>query len=227
MPSQSAVFDIPQPVVNEIFPDAFGQDMTGYSVLSYFYDHLQPKRDFTEQQYILRKHSTILDDDRTITRLLEAKPEPGLLMAYPLQPLPQAVDVERLLNSSRSFLNYFDHPIILEIYELSENKRDEYEEGVVAKSKSVSYAIIFVESILKRCKMIPEVDLHNDGEVSLTWRSNRGIINIAFGEDGTATYAAYFPMNKETYKGRFRVSSAIPEFILNIIGQIENSNDWR
>jgi len=45
--------------------------------------------------------------------------------------------------------------------------------------------------------------------------------NIAFGEDGTATYAAYFSLPKETHKGRFSVSSVIPETVMNIIDQIE------
>ena len=71
--------------------------------------------------------------------------------------------------------------------------------------------------------MNPILDLYPDGEVSLTWRSNRGILNIAFKEDGVATYAAYFALLEETHKGRFKISSPIPINIINIVEQIENS----
>lgn len=228
MPSQSEVFDTPQtlrPVVNEFWQDAFYKDTIGYDdqpirveprktqlitrtepgylVLPYVYDHLQPKEDFTEQRRTLNQHYTVLGDDHIITRLLEAKLNPPI----------------------RGFLNYFAHPVILEIYELAENTSDdEYEERTAARSKSVSYAVIFANNILDKCKTRPEVDLHPDGEVSLTWRSNTGIINIAFGEYGTATYAAYFSLHKETHKGRFSVSSVISETIMHIIDRIENSN---
>ena len=221
MPSQAEVFDVPQnriPIAHRFdesafYYDPFCRDLnyqhirvgtpkarlipeTGIDcdLLFYIRDYSQPKKDLTEQR-------------RTISSSLEAEIEPYSLRAFPLQPPPHAVA--------------FEHPIILEIYELSENESNDYEERIVAKSKSVSYAVIFAKNILDKCKTSPEVDLHPDGEASLTWRSDRGIINIAFGEDGTATYAAYFSVHKETHKGRFSVSSVIPETILNIIERIE------
>lgn len=112
-----------------------------------------------------------------------------------------------------------EHPVVLEICELAES--DEYEEKEAAKSKSISYAVLFARYMLSKCRTSPEVDLHPDGEVSLTWRSSKGIINIAFGENGVATYAAYFPIHKETYKGRFGVPFAIPGDVVNIIDRIE------
>jgi hypothetical protein len=197
-----------------------------------FYEQRPPNQDFTAQRHILPQHYTSFDDNRTITRLLETESRFYLPLVNAIEPLQHARAVERSLNLTHALSDIVDfitsspieHPIILEIYELSESD-DEYKEKTVAKSKSVSYAVIFVKNMLKKCKTNPEVDLHPDGEVSLTWRSNRGIINIAFGEDGMATYAAYFLLHKETHKGRFSVSSVIPETIINIIDQIEKSND--
>jgi hypothetical protein len=115
-----------------------------------------------------------------------------------------------------------EHSIILELYDLlNEDNNDEYEEQVAPKAKSVSNAVIFVKAMLEQLKTHPIIDLHPDGEVSLTWRSNKGILNIAFREDGIATYAAYLAIYEETHKGRFKVSSPIPINVINIIEQIE------
>ncbi len=115
-----------------------------------------------------------------------------------------------------------EHPIVLELYELlKEDNNDEYEEQVAPKAQSVSHAVTFAKGILEKVRTNPIIDLHPDGEVSLTWRSNRGILNIAFREDGIATYAAYLPLHEETHKGRFKVSSPIPINVVNIVEQIE------
>jgi hypothetical protein len=117
-----------------------------------------------------------------------------------------------------------EHPIVLELYELlKEDSDDAYEGQVIPKAKSVSHAVIFAKKVLEKVRTNPIIDLHPDGEVSLTWRSNRGIMNIAFREDGVATYAAYLPLAEESHKGRFRVSSPIPINVTNIIDQIEKS----
>jgi hypothetical protein len=222
MLSQSAVFDIPQnrlPMGRGFYQDEFYKDFDDQQIRaeprrnrpttdpeSYF---VQPKKDFTEQRRTLYRHYMFLDDDGIIARLLETKLE----FYSPVTGFTQL---------GRSSPSRFEYPVTLEIYELLEDASDdEYEGRTAAKSKSVSYAVIFAKNILDKCKTRPEVDLHPDGEVSLTWRSNRGIINIAFGEYGTATYAAYFSLHKETHKGRFSVSSVIPETILNIIERIE------
>jgi hypothetical protein len=114
-----------------------------------------------------------------------------------------------------------DHPLVLELYELLKEGDEEYEGQVIPKAKSVSHAVIFVKKVLEKVRTIPIIDLHPDGEVSLTWRSNRGIMNIAFREDGVATYAAYLPSSDESHKGRFRISSPISSNVTNIIEQIE------
>jgi len=115
-----------------------------------------------------------------------------------------------------------EHPIILELYDLfKEDNNGEHEEQVVPKAKSVSNTVICAKKLLDKMETNLMLDLHPDGEVSLTWRSNKGILNIAFREDGVATYAAYFALLEETHKGRFKVSSPIPINIINFIEQIE------
>lgn len=117
-----------------------------------------------------------------------------------------------------------EHPIVLELYDLLKDDSYSEDEGQLpAKRNSILHAIRFAKKILDKVKKSPAIDLHPDGEASLTWRSKRGIINIAFREDGMATYAAYLALTEETHKGRFRVSSAIPVSMMNIIDQIENS----
>jgi hypothetical protein len=110
-----------------------------------------------------------------------------------------------------------EHPIVLDLHDLlKEDSNGEDEEQATPKAKSVSNAVIFANSILEKIRTNPIIDLHPDGEVSLTWRSNRGVLNIAFREDGIATYAAYLPLHEETHKGRFKVSSPIPINVINI-----------
>ena len=50
---------------------------------------------------------------------------------------------------------------------------------------------------------IPVYDVHPDGQFSFVWRdSEKGILSLAFEEDGGINYASYFEKNRETHKGR-------------------------
>jgi hypothetical protein len=90
-----------------------------------------------------------------------------------------------------------EHPIVIELYDLlKDDSSSEDEEKLTVKRNSVLYAVRFAKNILRKANKSPVVDLHPDGEASLTWRSNRGIINIAFREDGIATYAAYLVLTE-------------------------------
>jgi hypothetical protein len=119
-----------------------------------------------------------------------------------------------------------EHPIVLDLYDLLKDDIYSEDEGQLpAKRNSILHAVSFAKIILVKVKKSPVIDLHPDGEVSLTWRSKRGILNIAFREDGVATYAAYLALTEETHKGRFRVSAVLPVNMINIIEQIEDPND--
>lgn len=89
---------------------------------------------------------------------------------------------------------------------------------------SLSYAVKFAKLAVQLIKSQPVIDLHPDGEVSLTWRrAKNGIINIAFGKDGIATYAAYLVDSEQSLKSRFRVSGSIPSTLSHLIHQIEKT----
>lgn len=118
MPSQTgAVFDIPQNRLSTL--PAFYQDVRGYDdqqirmvsrkarvvtgvhsgdcVLSYFYDHPQPNKDFTEQLRTLQQHYTVLDDDSTVSELLATEPALYSLLIEAVKPLRHAFGDKRLI----------------------------------------------------------------------------------------------------------------------------------
>lgn len=118
MPKQSVIFDIPQNHLSAL--PAFDRDFRGYdhqqiislprkadfatgarsdnSVLSYVYDHPQPKKDFTEQLRALHQHYTILDDDRTVIGLLETEPVLYSLLIEAVEPLRRAFGDKRIIH---------------------------------------------------------------------------------------------------------------------------------
>src|SRR5262245_4769316 len=118
MPSQAGeVFDIPQnyPRVLPVFyQDVRGYDdqqimvlprkarfATGVSsgayVLSYFYDHPQPNKDFTEQLRVLHQHYTILADDRTVIELVGTEPAIYSLLSDAVEALRHAFGEQRII----------------------------------------------------------------------------------------------------------------------------------
>jgi hypothetical protein len=115
------------------------------------------------------------------------------------------------------------HPIVHELYEMYEEKDDDEDEIAINK-ESILHTIIFAKNMFEVVNINPVIDVYPNGQISLTWRRPRGIINIAFREDGIATYAAYIEQTKENPKGRFRVfPSFIPANILYFIEQIEKA----
>lgn len=99
--------------------------------------------------------------------------------------------------------------------------RSTLDDMVLAQGPSVTYAATFVKSLLTHITTTPVGEVHADGELALTWRqAQRGIINIAFHDDGVATYAAWLVKSRQTHKGKFTVESTVPESILAIIQHI-------
>jgi len=62
-----------------------------------FYEQRRPHRDFTAQLHTLHQHYTILDDDRTITGLLQAEPALYSLLVDAVEPLQHAFGDKRLV----------------------------------------------------------------------------------------------------------------------------------
>lgn len=84
---------------------------------------------------------------------------------------------------------------------------------------SAEYAQIFLDNLFKVNKYAsPDLELQPDSETAITFRNDQGILNIAFNNQGYATFAAYFPCHEETYKGRFQIDKTIPENVLFLIG---------
>ena len=71
---------------------------SGDRVLSYFYDHPQPNKNFTEQLRALHQHYTILDDDRTVSELLETEPALYSLLNEAVEPLRHAFGDKRIIH---------------------------------------------------------------------------------------------------------------------------------
>jgi hypothetical protein len=117
MPDQFVVFDMPQNLLS--VPPASYEDVSGYDyqqtmipqrdprfttdtslddrVLSYVYEHPQPKQDFSAQLSALHQHYTILDDDRTFIELLATDPALYSLLIKAVEPLRHAFGDKRLI----------------------------------------------------------------------------------------------------------------------------------
>jgi hypothetical protein len=117
MPEQSVVFDMPQNPLT--VPPASYQDVRGYDyqqtmipqreprfatdagsddyVLSYIYEHPQPKKDFSAQLSALHQHYTILDDNHTFIELLATDPALYLLLIKAVEPHRHAFGDKRLI----------------------------------------------------------------------------------------------------------------------------------
>ena len=113
--------------------------------------------------------------------------------------------------------------IITELKDILENLSEWEEEGVTLSESSIKHAISFANtSIIANNLSNPHIEFHPDGEIAFTWKkAAQGIMNIAFNEEGIATWAAYLDGDqKRTIKGRFRVESTISEIEKSIIQAI-------
>ena len=67
--------------------------------------------------------------------------------------------------------------------------------------KSLENARQFLSKMPGNLKM-PDYDLHPDGEISFVWRNDeKGILTLAFAENGDINYASYFVKNNTRHKG--------------------------
>lgn len=56
---------------------------------------------------------------------------------------------------------------------------------------SLKTVVVFVIHCMPQFNWaVPDIELHPDGQMALTWRNIDGIINLAFG-DGVVTWASY------------------------------------
>lgn len=81
-------------------------------------------------------------------------------------------------------------------------------------TKSAKVARSFLEKIFIQNRNIsPFLDLHPDGSVIITFKNETGIFNITFSEKKKASWAVYFPKEKEEAYGHFIMNNNIPESI--------------
>lgn len=92
-----------------------------------------------------------------------------------------------------------------ELEELLQDVESWEEYGVPLSEASIKYALAFAEG--SNFTKNPDIEIHPDGQVAFTWRlSGTGILNIAFNEEGWATWAVYYAEPKEHIaKGKFQV----------------------
>ncbi len=79
-------------------------------------------------------------------------------------------------------------------------------EGEQINEVSIRNSISFISllgSYLNESNILPFIDPHPDGEVSLTWNKQKiGILNISFSANNHITFAGFFPKENKQIKGR-------------------------
>jgi len=127
-----------------------------------------------------------------------------------------------IYNSEKIEERYNENLITLELKEILQDREIWEREEIFISELSIFNAINFVENSIKRYGLpSPNIEVHPDGQTSFTWRKNKiGIVNIAFDDNGLATWAAYFESPKRSIKGNFMVKDSISEEERNIIKKI-------
>lgn len=104
-------------------------------------------------------------------------------------------------------------PILIELEEMISDA--DVEDDI--KKKSAEYAYQFLEEILLSNKNLsPDLELHPDGNASVTFRNEKGIFSIVFSDTGRASWGLYFPNDVES-EGYFMLNDGIPEAIVTLI----------
>lgn len=129
-------------------------------------------------------------------------------------------------NPIDSFISQIDknvHSTLKGLNEIFEEIGEWKDEGIIVKVASIENAKEFVKhSIIDLDLPEPHIEIHPDGEIAFTWRkSGIGIMNIAFGSEGTATWAAFLEYDSErSLKGRFKINDRISSHETAIIHAI-------
>ena len=90
------------------------------------------------------------------------------------------------------------HPIIAELEEILADPQ-EYEVDVASVKNAITFANWYiVVPILPP----PRIEIHPDREVAFTWRSDNGMMNVAFDKKGIVTFAAALRGGHEEKKYR-------------------------
>ena len=95
--------------------------------------------------------------------------------------------------------------LINELKQMIKEKDEWVESDIILQEKSINCAILFARNfIIFHDLPLPRIEVSTDGEVGFTWRKkNRGIVNIVFNNEGSATWAAHIETERRTFKGRF------------------------